>query len=176
MTTIYVRVRHWLFWYGVHGFCAKSCNDEITVYADKDGERHHLLGYFELTTARCLRNLLEHDLDPVDDQAYREEIEAFLQDESMDIAYRYLYPRDEEDASYQVKHRAPLNENGHKPTYIHMWSKRSEAWDEEQISKTAKMLAGEFLQMEIAGVEFIDPPSYEETEASYRRDYEPYVG
>ncbi|TYP73136.1 hypothetical protein [Paenibacillus methanolicus] len=115
MTTIYVHVRHWLFWYGDYGFCRKSCNDEISLYSGEDREQSDFLGYFELTTAPCLRYLVNHDLDPVDDKEYREEIQAFLHDETKEMMYSYLYPRDEEDTAYQVKHHAPLNEKGHKP-------------------------------------------------------------
>ena len=67
-TTVYVNVRHWLFWYGVYGFCNKSANDEITIYADE--AKSIRLGYFDLMTEPCLAYTLKHELDRVDDEEF----------------------------------------------------------------------------------------------------------
>lgn len=105
--TIYVRVRHWLFWYGVYDFCSQSCNDEVTLYSDQDQKNY--LGYFELTTVTGLNNLLKYDMDIIgDDKEYCNEIEQFISG-SQDIHYHYIYPRDSEDVSRQVSHFAPTN-------------------------------------------------------------------
>lgn len=170
METVYVHVRHFLFWYGVYGFCEKSCNDEISLYADK--ERTIMRGYFDISTEPCLRHMLEHELDREDNREFYEEIESFLQGSS-EVSYSYIYPRDKEDLAYQVKHDAPVNEHGHKPVYISMFSKHSMAWDMQEIEKCIKILNDDFLHLEIGKIEFIEIPSYEETKISFEQDYAP---
>lgn len=172
MNTIYVHVRHWLFWYGVYGFSDKSCNDEITLYTDKG--KNNFLGYFELLTESCLKKLVDNDLDKIEDKEMCDEIEGFLEGKK-DIYYSYIYPRDKEDILDQVDHVAPTNEKGHKPIYIYMWSKLSKYWDIDEIHKSVRILANDFLQMDIMNVELIEIPSYEETKVSYLRDYAPYI-
>lgn len=108
--TIYVRVRHWLFWYGVYGFCSKSCNDEITLYSDQ-GQNHY----------------------------------------------------------------APTNVDGYKPVYIDMWTKLSKSWDIDEIKKSVRILAKDFLHLDKKNVELIEIPTFEETKLSYEQDYKPYV-
>lgn len=169
---VYVHVRHWLFWYGVYGLCDKSCNDEITLYADE--EQKNFLGYFELTTEKCLKNLLEKELDKTEDKEYCDEIEEFLNSKN-DIHYSYIYPRDCEDVLHQVNHFAPINENGNKPIYIDMWSKLSTSWDIDGIKKSVRILVKEFLHMEINNVELLEIPTYEETKLSFQKDYEPFI-
>ncbi|PWW04897.1 hypothetical protein DFQ01_106182 [Paenibacillus cellulosilyticus] len=169
--TLYIHVRHWLFWYGVYGFTNKSCNDEITLFSDK--EQNNRLAYFDLLTLPCLIDHLNSELDETDgssDNAYMEKIQSFI-DGDKEIGYSYIYPRDEEDESYQVNHSAPLNEKGLKPTYIYVWSKQVDAWDRESISDHVTILAREFLQRDVENIVFLDIPSYEETKASYEEDY-----
>lgn len=171
--TIYVRVRHWLFWYGAYGFCNKSRNDEITLYFDQDQIK--FLGYFELTTVTGLINLLKYDMDIIgDEKEYCNDIESFINGDE-DIHFHYVYPRDLEDVSRQVPHYAPTNIDGYKPVYIDMWSKLSQYWDVEQIKKSVRIIAKEFLGLNIENVEFIDIPTIEETKLSYERDYKPFV-
>ncbi|MBH5319501.1 hypothetical protein I6N90_17025 [Paenibacillus sp. GSMTC-2017] len=173
MDTIYVHVRHWLFWYGVYGFTDKSCNDEITLYSDK--EKNNFVAYFELSTKLSLINLLKYDLDIIgDEQEYINEIENFLNSKK-EFDFSYIYPRDEEDLSDQVEHFAPTNEKGHKPTYIDMWTKLSERWDVAEIEKTVKLLANHFLQVDVKNVEFLEIPTYEETKLCYEEYYAPYI-
>lgn len=109
MKTIYVHVRHSLFWYGVYGFCDKSRNDEITLYSDK--EKHTFLGYFDLNTQASLTYVLNHELDRNENKEFCDEIEEFLNSD-LDVGYSYIYPRDEEDLSDQVPHLAPINSKG----------------------------------------------------------------
>jgi len=62
MDTLYIHVRHWLFWYGVYGFCDKSCNDEVTVYldAEKQNELAYLI-YQHTKKQECLtKNIMHH--------------------------------------------------------------------------------------------------------------------
>jgi hypothetical protein len=155
----------------VYCLCDKSRNDEITLYSDQ--ERNDRLADFDLLTLPCLIDHLNNELDDTDgteDSKYIEEIRAFISG-SKDIGFSYLYPRDQEDESYQVSHDGPLNENGHKPTYIHVWSKRVEAWDMASISDHVRILAKQFLQLEVGDIVFLDIPSYEETRASFEEDY-----
>lgn len=171
--TIYVRVRHWLFWYGVYGFCSKSRNDEITLYSDQD--QINFLGYFELTTVKGLVNLLKYDMDIMgDDKEYCAEIERFINSDE-DIYYNYRYPRDLEDVYSQVPHFAPTNKDGYKPVYIDMWSKLSQSWDIDEIKKSVRILAKDFLGLNTENIEFIDIPTFEETKLSYEQDYKPYI-
>lgn len=172
-TTVYVNVRHWLFWYGVYGFCNKSANDEITIYADE--AKSIRLGYFELMTEPCLSYTLKHERDWVDDEEYYEEVEDFLQGEE-NVAYSYSYPYYEGDFSRQVRHFAPVNDKGYKPVYITMFSKLSAAWDMHEIERAVKILAADFLHIKVEKVEFLEMPTYEETKVSYERDYAPYAG
>ncbi|MFF2155190.1 hypothetical protein ACFVVQ_07750 [Paenibacillus chitinolyticus] len=172
MKTVFVHVRHWLFWYGVYGFCDKSCNDEITLY--KDEEKDNFLGYFDLLTQPCLISLLNHDLDKIEDKEFCTEIEEFING-NLDVGYSYIFPRDEEDISHQVTHFAPMNNNGHKPTYIYVWSKLSKAWDTGSIEQIVKIIASDFFLLNIEEVQFLEIPTYEETKLSYQRDYEPYI-
>ncbi|GMK37229.1 hypothetical protein PCCS19_02820 [Paenibacillus sp. CCS19] len=167
VTTIYVHIRHWHFWWGVYGFTRRSCNDEITLYLDQEGIKR--IAYFDLMTLPGLLNHYNNDFeddDYTDDKEYIEEIQAFI-DGDIDIGYSYIYPRDTEDESYQVDHSAPLNEKGHKPTYIYVWSKLAEAWDMESITAHVHLLARQFLQIEVENVVFLDQPSYEDTKAVY---------
>ncbi len=169
--TIYVKVRHWLFWYGVYGFCNKSCNDEITLYSDIGQKK--FLGYFELTTKQSLEYLLKNDMDIIgDEKDYCDEIEEFINGKQ-DIHYFYIYPRDSEEDSLsrQVSHFAPTNRDGYKPVYIDMWTKLSKSWDIDEIKKSVRMLAKDFLHLDIEKVELIDIPTYEETKLSYEQDY-----
>lgn len=167
--TIYVQVRHSLFWYGVYGLCSKSRNDEITLYSDQDQENS--LGYFELTTVTGLTNLLKYDMDIIgDDKEYCDEINRFIHGDD-DIYYCYTYPRDVEDVSYQVTHAAPTNIEGYKPVYIDMWSKLSQFWDIDEIKKSVIIIAKDFLGLNTVNIEFIDIPSFEETKVSYEHDY-----
>lgn len=171
--TIYVQVRHSSFWYGVYGFCSKSRNDEITLYSDQD--QNNFLGYFELTTAIALTNHLKYDIDIIgDDKEYFNEINRFINGEE-DIYYSYTYPRDLEDVSSQVTHSAPTNIDGYKPIYIDMWSKLSQSWDLDEIKKSVRILAKDFLGLHTENIEFIEIPTFEETKVSYEQDFKPYV-
>lgn len=158
-----MNVRHWPFWYGVYGFCNKSANDEITIYADK--EKSKRLGYFDLMTEPCLNVTLKHERDWVDDEEFYVEVEAFLQGDQ-GVAYSYIYPRNEEDLLSQVGHSAPVNDKGHKPIYITMFSKLSAAWDMHEIERAVKILADDFLHIKVKKVEFLEMPTYEETKVS----------
>ncbi|WP_238650318.1 hypothetical protein [Paenibacillus piscarius] len=171
--TIYVKVRHWLFWYGVYGLFSKSRNDEITLYSDEN--QANFLGYFEITTVASLVNLLKYDMDIIgDDKEYCDEIESFIHGDE-DIHYSYIYPRGIEDVDDQVPHSAPLNIDGYKPVYIYMWSRLSQSWDLDEIRKSVKIIARDFLDLNADHIEFIDVPSYEETKLSYERDFKPYI-
>ncbi|MBD3919456.1 hypothetical protein H8B09_11890 [Paenibacillus sp. PR3] len=170
INTIYVHIRHWAFWWGVHGFTNKSCNDEITLYSDQ--EKTNRVAYFDLWTLPCLIHHLNEELsdnESYEDNKYLEDIQAFIHgDKKMD--YSYLYPKDDGDAEYQVKHSGPMNEQGHKPTYIYVWSKLTEAWDMESIAEHVQILARHFLQMEVGRVVFLDQPTYEETQVVYEEE------
>ncbi|WP_405082879.1 hypothetical protein ACI48J_11765 [Paenibacillus chitinolyticus] len=172
MKTVFVHVRHWLFWYGVYGFCDKSCSDEITLYTDE--KKINFLGYFDLLTQPCLINLLNNELDKIEDKEFCSEIEEFING-NLDVGYSYIYPKDEEDISHQVTHSVPMNNNGHKPTYIYVWSKLSKVWDTSSIEKIVKIIANDFFLLNIEKVQFLEIPTYEETKVSYQRDYEPYI-
>ncbi|MFD2115186.1 hypothetical protein ACFSTH_05655 [Paenibacillus yanchengensis] len=139
-----------------------------------DKEKNKFLAYFDLLTQSCLENLLSNDLDKVADKEYWDEIEGFIKDKK-DIDYSYIYPRNEDDISYQVEHFAPMNEKQHKPVYIYVWSKLSKDWDIQSIENIVKILAKNFLHMNIEEVELLETPTYEETKVSYERDYEPYL-
>jgi hypothetical protein len=154
----------------VYGLCDKSRNDEITLYSDQ--ERNDLLAHFDLLTLPYLIDHLNNELDDTDGMENKEYIEEirFISG-NQDIGYSYLYPRDQEDESYQVSHAGPLNEKGHKPTYIYVWSKRAEAWDIASISDHVRILAKRFLQLDVKEIVFLDIPSYEETKVSYEEDY-----
>lgn len=165
--TIYVAVRHWGFWYGVYGLCNKSWSDEITLYLDK--EKNSVLGHFDLLTERCLIHLMHNVLDRAEDNDFRDEIEAFIKG-NKDVAYSYIYPRDEEDVLYQVGHLAPVNDKGFRPTYIYVFSRLSEAWDAVSVKEIVNILANDFLAMEIGDVELIEIPTYEEAKISYEED------
>jgi hypothetical protein len=160
LDTVYVHIRHWAFWYGIYGFCDKSCNDEVTIYSDRD--RTNFLGYFEITTINCLKYLLNNELDKEDDAEYWNEIEDFLESEK-DIDYSYIYPRDFEDITDQVKHFAPTNEKGEKPVYINMWTKQSESLDSDEIKNCVKIIVKEFFHGDVLNVEILGIPTYEET-------------
>jgi len=170
--TVFIDVRHSLFWYGVYGFCDKSCNDEITLYADE--EKNTFLGYFDLLTQPCLEYLLNNELDQDTEKEYCSEIEAFING-SKDVDYSYIYPRDEEDLADQVDHYAPMNDKGHKPIYIYVWSKLSKDWDTSSITKLVKTIASDFLHLTIEEVKFLGIPSYEETKIDYETYYAPYM-
>ncbi|NMM65859.1 hypothetical protein HBE96_25095 [Clostridium sp. P21] len=103
------------------------------------------MGYFEITTHCSLEYLInneEDNLEAAQPEFYREIIE-FLNSDTK-IHYTYIYPRDEEDISHQVKHNAPVNSKGYKPIYIEMWSKLSDYWDENEIKKCVKILGEKF--------------------------------
>lgn len=173
INTIYINIRHWLFWYGNYGFCENSCNDEITIYQDKD--KKAFLGYFEVTTHKSLEYFINNE--EVVESDYPElykEIKEFLNSDNK-IHYSYIYPRDKEDISDQVKHNAPVNDKGYKPIYIEMWSKLSDYWNAEEIKKCVKILGKEFYNEDIVNVKILDIPAYEETKLSYNEDYVPYI-
>ncbi|CAM4391829.1 hypothetical protein [Paenibacillus typhae] len=48
--------------------------------------------------------------------------------------------------------------------------------DMHEIERAVKILAVDFLRIEVEKVEFLEMPTYEETKVSYERDYAPYVG
>lgn len=77
--------------------------------------------------------------------------------------------------AYQVDHYAPINDKGHKPTYIYMWSKLSKYWDTNEIEKSIKILAMDFFNLDIERVELLEIPTYEETKLSFQRDYAPFI-
>ncbi|WP_028594807.1 hypothetical protein [Paenibacillus assamensis] len=171
--TIYVNVRHWLFWYGVYGFCEKSCNDEIVLYLDE--EKTNFLGHFDLLTQPCLLNLLNNEIDKNNvDKDFCDGINSFIRG-SKDVDYSYIYPRNEEEIVYQVNHAAPINDKGHKPTYIYVYSKLSQEWDKMSVERIVRILANDFFHMNIEKVEFLETPTLEETKISYENDYEPYI-
>lgn len=173
ISTVYIHIRHSLFWYGHYGFCENSCNDEITVYRDKD--KKEFLGYFEVITHCSLEYLINNEEDlEVDYPEFYKEIEEFLNSDNK-VYYSYIYPRDKEDIDYQVRHSAPVNDKGHKPVYIYMWSKLSDYWNEDEIKKCVKILSKEFFNEEILNVEILDIPTYEKTEVSYNEDYVPLL-
>ncbi|MBY0088190.1 hypothetical protein HP567_012685 [Brevibacillus sp. M2.1A] len=118
--------------------------------------------------------MLEKELDKTEDKEYCDEIEEFLNSKN-DVHYSYIYPRDSEDVLHQVNHFAPINENGHKPIYIDMWSKLSTSWDIDGIKKSVRIIVKEFLHMEIDNVELLEIPTYEETKLSFQKDYEPFI-
>ncbi|GGA18196.1 hypothetical protein GCM10008018_72710 [Paenibacillus marchantiophytorum] len=162
-----------MFWYGAFGFCSKSRNDEITLYSDQD--QKIFLGYFELTTVTGLINILKYDMDIIgEDKEYCDEIESFIYGDE-DIHYHYIYPRDLEDVSRQVSHSAPTNIDCYKPVYIDMWTKLSKSWDIDEIKTSVRIIAKDFLGLNIENVELIDIPTYEETKLSYEQDYKPFV-
>lgn len=174
MDTVYVKIRHMLFWYGHYGFCSESCNDEIAIYADAKGESR--LGSFEIATESGLRHWFENSSD---DEALKEliaEVKMFI--ESSEITYfSYTYPfpcemNEEEDYLRQVSHFAPVDENGFKPVYIKMWSKLHEYWTCDTVKQCVKLLSKEFFHMDITNVEIIDMPTYEEARLSYEEDIE----
>lgn len=113
-------------------------------------------------------------IHPIDDKGYCDEIEEFLQGEKK-VDYSYIYPGDERELSRQVPHPAPINDKGHKPVYINMFSKLSAAWDMHEIEKSVRILADDFLHMDVEKVEFLEIPTYEETKLSYEQDYAPFV-
>ncbi|RKN60048.1 hypothetical protein [Paenibacillus ginsengarvi] len=86
-----------------------------------------------------------------------------------------IYPRDLEDVSRQVPHSAPTNTDGYKPVYIDMWTKLSKSWDIDEIKTSVRIIAKDFLGLNIGNVELIDTPTYEETRLSYEHDYKPFV-
>lgn len=167
--TVYVHIRHWLFWYGKYSFCEHSCNDEITIYKDKN--KKELLGYFEITTYRSLEYFVNNeDGLELDDPELYFEIKKFLESDDK-IYYSYIYPRCQEDIIDQVKHNAPINDKGYKPIYIDMWSKISDYWTEDEIKKCVKTLTKDFFSMNVDRVEILDIPTYKETKLSYNKDY-----
>jgi hypothetical protein len=169
---VYIDIRNWNFWYGEYGLCNKSCNDEVTIYLDK--EQNIELGYFGITTKPSLEYLLKNEIDKVEDKEFYNEIESFLKSKD-DIHYTYIYPRDDEDILRQVEHFAPTNEKEHKPTYIEMWTKLSDYWDINEIKKCVKVLVKEFLHEDVSNVEILGIPTFEETKKSYEEDYALYV-
>jgi len=68
-----------------------------------------------------------------------------------------------------------MNDNDLKPIYIYVWSKLSKDWDTMSIDRRAKILANDFLNMDIKKVQLLDIPTCEETKVSYEKDYEPYI-
>ncbi|UKS26607.1 hypothetical protein LOZ80_34690 [Paenibacillus sp. HWE-109] len=122
-----------------------------------------------------LINLLKYDMDIIgDDKEYCAEIESFINGDR-DIHYHYIYPRDLEDVSRQVPHSAPTNIDGYKPVYIDMWTKLSKSWDNDEIKSSVRIIAKDFLGLNIENVELINIPTYEETKLSYEQDYKPFV-
>ncbi|BFT74365.1 hypothetical protein PAENIP36_58070 [Paenibacillus sp. P36] len=122
-----------------------------------------------------LRHLLKYDMDIIgDDKEYCDEIKSFINGDE-DIHYHYIYPRDLEDVSRQVPHSAPTNTDGYKPVYIDMWTKLSISWDIDEIKTSVRIIAKDFLGLNIENVELIDIPTYEETKLSYEQDYKPFV-
>lgn len=161
-----MQVRHSLFWYGVYGFCEKSGNDEVVIYSDL--ERNNQLAYFEITA----KDVLEHLVTVEDiDITVREEIKQFL-DSSDDVYYSYIYPRDEEDFLYQVKHQAPLNDKGQKPIYIDVWFKHISNFDLESLSECIKILMRKFFGEEVDEIVLLDRPDYKDAKAEYEEDYD----
>lgn len=170
MSKVYVKIRHWLFWYGHYGFCDKSSNDEITIYLDK--KEQISLGYFEITTKNALKYGLENDIDETENNEYYTEVKNFL-DSSEETYYYYIYPRSEcyeEDILDQVTHFAPRDKNGNKPVYIDMWTKAFDSWDIDTIKKCVKILDKDFLHTNITDIEILDVPTYVETKESYNQD------
>jgi hypothetical protein len=165
LETVYVTIRYGNFWWGEYGLCDKEGNDEVAIYSDPNEE--HQIGYFDISTHVCKTYDLEDLLDNYeDDIRYKKRIEGFLNGDA-EIYYHYYYPRDEEDIAYQVNHAAPLNENGHKPTYINMWTKLSDGLDTNTIKDHVKIFAKDFLNMDVENVIFLDVPTFEETKESY---------
>lgn len=170
MSKLYIKIRHWLFWYGHYGFCSKSCNDEITIYLDN--EERLELGYFEITTQNALKNYLENYTDEIEDEEYYTEVKNFLNG-SDETYYRFIYPRFEcyeDDILNQVTHFAPQNEKGHKPIYIYVWTKIFKSLDMDTIKECVKILDKEFLHNKVTSVEILGIPTYEETKISYEQD------
>ncbi|MZQ81777.1 hypothetical protein GQF01_06470 [Paenibacillus sp. 5J-6] len=109
-----------------------------------------------------------------DDKEYCDDIENFISG-NKDTHYSFIYPRNLEDVSRQVSHFAPSNIDGYKPVYIDMWTKLSKSWDIDEIKKNVRILAKDFLDLNIKNVEMIDVPTYEETKLSYEQDYKAFM-
>jgi hypothetical protein len=172
LKTLYADIRHMNFWYGEYGLCDKSCNDEITIYSDP--YKKNKLGYFEITTHKCLTYVYSYELNDEDDYDYKKEIEEFLNGGSK-IAYYYIFPNGEEDLQYQVNHFAPLNKENHKPKYIYMWTKLSEDLNANEIKNCVKIFAKEFLHENVSNVVLLEVPTYEETKKDYDEDWAPFL-
>jgi hypothetical protein len=172
MDTVYVHIRHWLFWYGNYGLYDKSCNDEITLYRDKDQTKY--LGYFDIMTKTCLKYFLENNLDENEDNEFYNEVNDFLLSDK-DVYFSYIYPRFTDDIENQVTHFAPANGKGHKPVYIYMWTKLSDRLDVTEIKKCVKILVKEFFHEDVKNIEILDIPTYDEAKLSYEEDYAPHI-
>lgn len=164
---VYIKIRHWNFWYGVYGLTVKSHNDEFWMYADVEAKV--LLGYFDVSTKICLENTLESNLLNEDE---KKTLRDFYNKDD-EILFEYIYPYDQSEKGFDLLH-APKNMNMDKPNYINVWFKTVYGWDMDTIRKCAKVLACKFLHKNVE-VQILDIPSYEETKINFKKCWEPLL-
>jgi hypothetical protein len=165
--TIYIKIRHYLFWYGQYRLCGKSCSDEFWVYADRKEQTE--LAYFDVNT----KGNLEYWISPegaaeLDDPKWVAELKDFYNSDDQ-LHYMFLYPENEQEFSFSDL-LVPRNEKGLYPDYIYVYTKRDDGWDIDSISECAKNLVELFLKIDVDHVEMLDIPTYEETKISFLED------
>jgi len=165
--TIYVKIKHFLFWYGQYKLCGKSCCDEFWVYADREQQTE--LAYFEVNTNGELEYWISPEgADELDDPEWLAELQDFYYSNEQ-IHYMFLYPKNEYEFSFSNL-LVPKNDKGLYPNYIDVWTKRAEGWDIESISECAKELVKTFLRIDADNVEILEIPTYEETKKLFLED------
>jgi hypothetical protein len=165
---VYIKIRHYNFWFGEYGFTEKSKNDEFWMYTDADAG--NLLGYFDVSTKECLEYYMSDEAKDEMDEQEQFLLKNFYHSDRI-IEFEYLYPEKNDEYQSFDKLFAPINDFGLKPSYILVWTKTQGGWDKNKIMGCAKMLAEEFLRKNIEGVEILDVPSFEETKKAYEEDF-----
>lgn len=162
--TIYIKIRHFLFWYGQYQLCDKSCNDEFWVYADKNEQTE--LAYFDVSTKASLEYWISPEgAEELDDPKWVAELKDFYNSDDP-WHFMFLYPENEDEFSFSNL-LVPRNEKGLYPDYIDVYTKREGGWDIESICECAKELMKIFLKMDVDYVEMLDVPTFEETKNSF---------
>ncbi|MCT4596516.1 MAG: hypothetical protein N4A50_01375 [Vallitalea sp.] len=152
------------FWWGEYGF-TQICDEEIFIYKDENCKK--LIGCLDIYTRPTLKYIFE-EYD--ESKEYIEKIKTFLAEDK--IVYDYIYPRDFKDRLFnQVKHDAPRDKRGLKPTYIMMWN-TVECLNVNELKKCAKLYCLKFYGIEVENVEILNIPTYEEVKRSYEEAVE----
>ena len=156
---IFIKTETMNFWWGEYGLI-EVCDEYISIYGDAACK--NLIGSCDIYAKPVLQNIMD-DEDKEDEDI--DKIRDFL--ESDKVVYDYIYPRTIKEILFnQVRHKAPKNKYGIKPTYIMMWD-NVDVLNILEIKRCVNLFLMKFCDAEVENIQFVDVPSYEEALKEY---------